>query len=88
MKSKIIKLNEHLLRHNGMITIITEEKINVKRTRESPSKSLFNEIFHRMGFIFYQQLKTYATDMNGYNDMTRSLEADVDESYFNNNTAP
>lgn len=70
----------HLLRHNEFIIIIMEEKINGKRTRERPRKSFFEDIFYRMCFTIFQQLKgRHVTDTNGYNDKVCSLEADDDD---------
>lgn len=57
-----IKLIKHRLRHNRLITIIVEGKIDDKRTRESSRKFFFEEIFQR--FTSYQQLEMITSDRN------------------------
>lgn len=47
------KLTGHLLTHKQFIDAITKEKINHKKTKGIPSKSFFEGIFKRIGFITY-----------------------------------
>lgn len=49
-KRKIMLIIELLLRHNQFIIIIEDGKINGRRTRGRPHKSIFEEIFQRLGF--------------------------------------
>lgn len=62
---------------NQFITIITKEKINVKKTGERPRENFFKEIFQWMDFTSYQPFEKIATD-NGNGYKVYPMKADDD----------